>query len=73
MGSADAEIKVPSLENPELSQVLSFKPGVRAGQIVAWRASAAAKHSVFVIFAFLIHLVSVPQPPHTLQTESVCR
>lgn len=55
MGSADAEIKVPSLENPELSQVLSFKPGVRAGQIVAWRASAAAKHSVFVISAFLIH------------------
>ena len=50
---ADAEIKVPSAEIPELSRVLSFKLGV--GQNVAFHALPTARNCAFLIFAFSFH------------------
>ena len=42
-GTAEAEIKVPSAENPELSAVLSVKPG--GGQNIVLHVSPAARNS----------------------------
>ena len=42
MNTADAEIKVSSAENPELSEVFSSKPD--AGQNIAVLASSAARN-----------------------------
>ena len=53
LGTLDTEVKVPCAENPELSKVLSFKPGV--GQSIASHASPAARHSTLLIFTFLVH------------------
>ena len=55
-GSADAEINVLSVENPELSKVLSLKHGV--GQIIASPASSAARNCAFLISALPIHPTS---------------
>ena len=46
-GTADAGITVSSAENPEFSQVLSFKLGV--GQNIALRVSPAVEDSFFFI------------------------
>ena len=43
-GTADAEIKIPSAENPELSEFLPLKPGV-ADQNIAMHASHTARNS----------------------------
>ena len=52
--TADAEMKVPSVENPELSKVLFFsQPEV--SQNTALHAFLTAVLSVFVIIASLIH------------------
>ena len=47
---ADADIKTPSAENPELSEVLSFRPVV--GEKIALHASPAARDSDFLTPAF---------------------
>ena len=56
--SADAEDKVPSAENPGLSEVLSFKPGL--GHNIAMHASPNARifFSPFLISTFLVHSTS---------------
>ena len=54
--TADAEIKVPSAEDPELSKVLSFTPGL--GQKIVLRASPTARNYAFLIFAFSFHSTS---------------
>ena len=48
-GTADADIQVRSVENPELTNVLPLKPGV--GQIIAMHASPTAR-IVFLVFFF---------------------
>ena len=66
-GTGDAEIKVPSVENRELSLVLSSKP--TAGQNITLHASPIDRKSVFVIFAFkLVHL----HFPDLFQHKVVC-
>ena len=45
MGIVDAEIKIPSAENPKLSKAPSFQPGV--GQNIALHALHADKTSSF--------------------------
>ena len=53
-GTVDAKIKVPSVENPELTDVLPLKPGV--GQIIAMHASHTARNSFLVlILTFPVH------------------
>ena len=60
-GDADAEIKVPGIENPELLKVLFLKPGTDPK--VAMHASLTVKKSAFLIFAFRVHSVSLfPNP-----------
>ena len=54
--TADAEIKVPSGENPELTNGLSLKPGV--GQNIATHASLTAKN----VFLVLISIFAVLSP-----------
>ena len=50
----DAEIKVPSVENPELTNVLPVKPGV--GQNIAMHAYPTARIFFFVlIFTYTAH------------------
>ena len=46
-GTADAEIKAPSVENPELTNVLPQKPGV--GQNIATHASPTARKFFLVM------------------------
>ena len=46
-GTADAQIKVPSAENLELSCVLALKPGV--GQNIAMHASPTARSFLLVL------------------------
>ena len=56
-GSADAEIKVPSVKKPELTNVLPFKPGV--GQNIASYVSPTANNFFRVqTSAFPVHFVS---------------
>ena len=59
VGTTDAEIKVPSKDNLELSKALSLKPG--AGPSLDLHAWAAAKNAAFLISAFLVHSTSFPQ------------
>ena len=48
LGTADAEIKVPSLfQNPELINILPLKP--RVGQNIVMHASSAAGHFFLVL------------------------
>ena len=54
-GTADAEIKVPSVENSELPKVLPLKPGV--GQNIAMHASSTAMN-FFLISTFPVHSTS---------------
>ena len=49
MGTADAETRVCSAENPEVTNVRSFKPGV--GQNIAAHASPTARNSFFVPYS----------------------
>ena len=49
MGKADAEVEVPPADNPELSKVLLFNPGV--DQTVALCVSPTARKSGFLISA----------------------
>ena len=52
--TADAEIKVPSVENPELANVLALNPGV--GQNIVTRCSRTAKNFFFdLISTFAVH------------------
>ena len=51
-------LRFSSAENPELSKVLSFKPGV--GQNIALRASSAGRKISLPIFAFLVQSTSAP-------------
>ena len=53
-GIADAEIKIPSAENPALSKFLSCALGV--GENIALRASPAAEYSALLIFALPVRL-----------------
>ena len=46
-GAADAEIKVPSVENPELANVLPLKPGV--DENIAMHALPTARNFFFVL------------------------
>ena len=48
-GTADAEFKVPSIENPELAHIISLKPGV--GPNIATHVSPTA--SISSMFDFL--------------------
>ena len=59
VGTADAEIKMPSKDNLELAKVLSLKPEV--GPSLDLHAWAAAKNAAFLISAFLVHSTSFPQ------------
>ena len=53
--AADAEIKVPSVDHPELAVILPLKPGV--GKKVAAHAFSTARNLFLVqIFNFLVHL-----------------
>ena len=53
-GTADAEIKAPSVENPGLTNVLPRKPGV--GQNIATHASTTARNFFLVqIFTYPTH------------------
>ena len=65
-GTADAEIKTPSVENPELTNVLLLKPGVEHN--VAMHASPSARNFFLVLSsAFLVHSPSLfPDPLPTL-------
>ena len=62
----DAEIKVASVENPELTDVLpALKPGV--GRNIATHASPQAKNFLLVlIFTFLVHSLSFSASPYFL-------
>ena len=53
----DTEVKVLSAEDPELSDVPSFKAGV--GQSTALHAWPAARNSAFRVSAFLVHLFNI--------------
>jgi len=54
-GTVDTEIKIPSAENPELTNIFPLKPGV--GQNIATQALPTARNFFTVlIFTFLIHL-----------------
>ena len=55
-GTADAEVKVHSVENPELANVLPLKPG--AGQNIATHASSTVRN----FFLVLIRTFSVHSP-----------
>ena len=55
-GTADAEITVPSVENPEMTYVLLLEPGV--GQNRSMRASPTARN----VFLVLISTFPVPSP-----------
>ena len=48
-GTEDSEIKVPSVENPELTNCLSLKPGV--GQNIAMHASPTARNNLLVLIS----------------------
>ena len=53
-GTADADITVPSVENPELTNVLRLKPGV--GQNIAMHASPTARNFFLgLISTFPVH------------------
>ena len=56
MDTADAEIKVPSVVNPELANVLTLKPGV--GQNLVVHALSTARN----IFLVLDDLFLFPSP-----------
>ena len=62
LGTGDAEIKVPYVENPDLINALPLKPGV--GQNIVMCASATAKNFFLVIVSTLpVHSQSfVPNP-----------
>ena len=47
-------------ENPELSQLLAFKPEL--GQITALHVSSSARNVSFLISTFLVRLASAVQP-----------
>ena len=54
VGYWDTEIKVPSVENPELTNVLPLRPGV--GQSIATHASPAAMNFFLVLIStFPVH------------------
>ena len=53
MDTADAEIRVPSADNPKLSKVLSFEPGV--SQNTASQALPAARNSTLLLYTFQVH------------------
>ena len=56
--TTEAEIKVPSVENPELANVLHLNPGICRN--IATHASPTAKNSFFVLnFTFPGHLPSL--------------
>ena len=59
--TADAEIEVPSAENPKPSRVLSFKIGV--GHEIVLHASFTARDSPFLISAFSAHSPSFSPNP----------
>ena len=69
----DAEMKVPSVENTELTHVLLLKPGV--GQDIAIHASPTARNFVLVlIFTLPVHSPSFsPNPlPTFLTAVNMC-
>ena len=49
VGYWDTEIKVPSVENPELTNVLPLRPGV--GQNIATHAVSAARDVLLLFFS----------------------
>ena len=61
--TAVAEMKVPSSENPELSKVLSVKPGL--GQNIALYVSLTARNSTFSILPSWFGKWPVPYPHPT--------
>ena len=61
--TADAEIKVSSADNPELSEVLSSKSG--AGQNIAMLASPTAGNFPFLIYTFPVNSTSFCPDPLT--------
>ena len=67
VGTADAEINIPSVENPELKNVLPLTPGV--GQNIAMLASSNARSFFLVLFStFPVHSPSFsPNPLPTFQ------
>ena len=67
VGAADAEIKVPSVENPKLIDVLSLKPAV--GQNIATHALPTARNfhvvliSIFQVYSSsfsIFQILSLP-------------
>ena len=67
-GTADAKIEVPPpIKNPELTNVLPFKPGV--GQNIAMHASPAARNFFLVLFTTFMahsHLIFSQSSPYFL-------
>ena len=60
VGYWDTEIKVPSVENPELTNVLPLRPGV--GQNIATHAVSAAR-DVLLLFFSVLHAGPVKAAP----------
>ena len=56
-GTAEAEAKVPSAENPPLSKVTAFTSGV--GQTIALLTSPFARDSAFLMSACSVHSSSL--------------
>ena len=55
-GTAETKIEILSVENPELSMVLFFKPVV--GQYIALHVSSAARIATFLVSVFRVHFTS---------------
>lgn len=64
LDTADAELKVPSIENPELMTVLLLTPGVRQNYIATHALSTArviflVLTSTFLVRSFLLQILSI--------------
>ena len=64
LDTADAEMKAPFSENPELSQMVYIK--LEVGQNVASHVSFTAKNFAFLISASSVHLISLLSASHSL-------
>ena len=70
-GTAVAEIKVSSVESPELTNVLPLKPG--GGQNIAKLASPTARNFFLVLISILpVHSPFIPPPPPPPMKSTGC-
>ena len=59
----DAEIKVLSAENSDLTKVPSFKTGASQNVSIALCAVSTVKNSAFLCSVFPVHSISFAPPP----------